>query len=234
MLPTVILPTILPTAETAVFPSQEITFPYKDSMRTVDGTIEGIIDETYFVQGNAGEILTIYANANQPGVKVSVVGADGIPLEEIWNGEIFSSKLPTTQNYTITVTSSTATNLDYALSLGLTDNPLAIGGVPQPEVETIIVEPGADPAPYSGTLHYNHGKTYGLDAPGGHTLLIDTSPANSGITVSVSGDDGIMLGWVPAGTQFSAMLPITQTYYIDLMLPKDTDILHYDLTVAVE
>ena len=203
-------------------------------MPTVEGIIEGNMDETYFLQGAAGQILIIYANANQPGVKVSVAGADGTPLEEFWNGELFSDKLPTTQTYFITVTSPIASQLDYNLTFRLTDDPFYIGGVPQPDVEIITVEPGSAPVTYSGTLYYNDGKTYGLDASEGRTLLIDATPSNSGITVSVSGEDGIMLGWVPAGTQFSAVLPSTQTYYIDLMLPTDTDILPYDLTVTVQ
>ena len=235
ILPTAIPPTFvpLPTAVTAVYQSESITFDPEDLMITKEGTIENGSGYTYVLQGNAGETLIIYANATQPGIDVSVTGQDGTIVADFKSVDLYSERLPTTQAYFITVTSPTSTSLDYTLTFSLADNQ-AIGGVPLPDIEAITVEPGSAPITFSGTLHYNNGKTYVLEASEGHTLHIDATPGNSGITVSVSGDDGIMLGWVPAGTQFSAVLPSTQTYYIDLMLPTDTDILHYDLTVAVQ
>ncbi len=240
-LPTAILPTAipptsvpLPTAVTAVYQSESLTFDPDHLMITKEGTIEGSSGKAYDLQGNAGETLIIYANAGQPGINVSVSGQDGTILDDFKSGDLFSERLPVTQAYFITVTAPTSTSMDYSLTFSLADNLSSIGGVPIPDVEPITVEPGSVPVPYSGTLYYNDGKTYGLDAPEGHTLRIDATPSNSGITVTISGEDGILLGWVPAGTQFSAVLPSTQTYYIDLMLPIDTDMLDYGLTVAVE
>jgi hypothetical protein len=237
-LPTALLPTVapLPTAapqpiaETAVLPPAEpITFQPGETVLTKAGQLNSDTDKIYSISGIAGQELSLFANASQPGVIVSVTGLNGSPFPSFRSGKIFDELLPTTQKYLIQISSqANGTSLDYSLTLSLTtpDSTQAI--------ETINPSPNAAPVTISGTLYPDSEKTYQFNATEGQTLFLDTPSNSSDFTISVHGADGIMLGWTTSSIPFSAFLPTTQAYFITLMPATDTQDLNYALTMKVQ
>ena len=228
--PTTIPPAFSPTpfVQTAVPQPEPITFEPEKTTTTISGQLDGSTGKKYLLPAFARQLLTMYANASQPGIIVSIVGRDNTTFDEFRSGETFSELLPTTQDYFIYITSqATNTSLDYSLTIAVGSPP------PSPDPEPITFNAGSNSADFNDILLPDNGKTYVLNGSQGQTLLIDTTPVNSNITISVRGADGTMLDWTTVGIQFSAVLPASQDYFITLMPSADATSLNYLMTVTV-
>ncbi|MBE2221502.1 MAG: hypothetical protein IAF02_08180 [Anaerolineae bacterium] len=228
--PTTIPPTFSPALPiaTAVPPPELITFAPDKTTATLSGQLDNNTSLPYLLPAQAGQTLTIYANASQPGILVSIVGQDNTPFGEFRSSGSFSVTLPTTQNYIINLTPQPGNiSLDYSMTVALSNS----SSSPGTGQNRIVVE--SNPATYNDTLYHNTGRTYIRAAEKGQTLLIDSTPTGSNITITVRGEDEITLGWVTAGNQFSAILPSTQAYTINLMPPVDANNIDYTITITV-
>jgi hypothetical protein len=176
-----------------------------------------------------GQMLLVQPTAVSPGILVKVSGEDGVFVGEARSGKLLTAVFPTTQDYVLRVTTQPgAADVKYTVTVTV------VGGSPAPaQSERIQIAPGAALVSAEGSLADNGGRAYLLQGMAGQTLVIDVSPADSGITISVRGADGVILGWVTAGTQFTAELPSTQDYHIDLTPPANAGWVDYEMIVEV-
>jgi hypothetical protein len=212
-----------------MLPPERIQFVQNATSDTVTATISGDQNRQYVLRAMGGQMLLVQPTAVSPGILVTVSGADGVFVGETRSGGQLTAVFPATQDYVLSVTTQPgAVNVRYTVTVTVVG-----GSPPPPQPERIQFAPDAVSAAVEGTLADNGSRVYILQALAGQTLVIDVSPAGSGITISVRGADGVILGWVTAGTRFTAELPSTQDYHIDLTAPANAGWMDYEMVVEV-
>lgn len=206
-----------------------INFPSGTPIITIPGQIIGSSYKQYVLKGTEGQLLTIFTNAEPPGVEVSVVAQDGAVLDLFRSGYAYSKELEVSQNYYLNVTPlAGASNTEFTISVFLTNSEQT------DDLQRINFSQDATAYKVNGKLSPNSSKTYVFNAVQGQNLSIDAAPSDSGITVSVRAPDGSMLGWVPAGMHLSEVIPISQEYFIDLVLPNNAGEINYEMVVSLQ
>lgn len=200
---------------------------------TIPGELHGSEAKQYQLPAAAGQTLVVFLNATPPEIQVSIKGQDSTELGHTINGSPLTLQLPITQDYFLTVSSVTGSvDVDYLMTLSLLDS---ASPPPPPEQNAIIFAPGATSTRVNGTLSEAANKTYTYDGTNGQHLILNTTPADSGLTISIQGKNGSSIAWALAGTPLSTVLPASQVYFINLTAPDNTpNGVDYSLTIQKE
>ena len=233
------VPTAVPITETSSAPPpstaslaqqpERITVAPNAASATVSGLINGNDPKEYVLQALAGQTVIVFPNAGSSSIQVTISGQDNTVPEHVVNGNMVTAVVPTTQDYFLTLAAQAdAVNLNYTMTI------LVVVATPPPGAERLTFTAGSATTRINSVLADNGSKTYVAWAEAGQSLLIDMEPAGSGVTISVRGADNAILGWVPAGVPFSAVLPTSQNYFIDLVAPTDAGAMDYVMTVTIQ
>ncbi|MDF1515373.1 MAG: hypothetical protein P1S60_16305, partial [Anaerolineae bacterium] len=158
----------------------------------------------------------------QLGIEISVAGSDGTVLQQA-QGPVFRGVVPTTQDYILTLH-------NYG---GLTSYMMTVI-IPV----RITFAPGDTGTTLQGSLHPNEIDHYVIRALQGQTMVINTPTTSGQVALSVVGVDGTILQNQITGSQagdgfdFSAVLPKTQDYLIEVQAGEGTAVT-YMLDIAV-
>jgi LysM repeat protein len=153
----------------------------------------------YSFSASANQFVQINISPNS-GVGLSIVGADGTQVKSASSGgSSFSSYLPKSEFYLITITSTSSSKVSLQLSLIIPAR--------------IAFASGSTTAQVSGNVAANSSQYYILKAQANQNLTLNVT---SGVSISVVGANGKAVSNSSSGTSFSGTLPTTQDYIIQL------------------
>lgn len=223
-------PTVIPPAR-----PERINFAPGQVSAVRSGVLVGGAAKQYIFKALGGQVTTVLVTG-APGsdVNFSLRGAsDGVVYKSPGDpSREWSSTLPRTQDYLITIFASgeTAYTLELTiLPLGPTATPTV---VPPGPAERINFAPGEDSAVRSGPLAANQYKRYVFGGAAGQTATIVLSSPSPSASFSVVGvSDGIPYKTMGSGGgSFSFTLPMTQDYLISILATVNTS---YSLVLTI-
>lgn len=222
-------------APTATPPSQaplRIDFAPGSDSATVQGTLQAGGDRrSYVLRATADQTMQIEAYRSPDGtLDLEVQGYDGRLLSGVDTGSGRSYRLPSTQDYLVTIsTPSWSSAAGYTMRI-------TIYAPEGPAAERITFAPGQTSAVVEGALSYGgDADAWVLGALQGQTLYIGTtrSPDGPRLEVEVRGRNGVALAGVPQGSDLRYALPTTQDYVITVRAPAGSPSLRYAMRSTV-
>lgn len=222
---------------------QRITFPPGATSATVTGQVVIGRPAVYVLRALAGQEMTVRGDGPGPFMTI-LTGADGSFLDSANANQPIQVRLPTTQDYYISLQAPTDVPASiYSLTVTVvtpgqptpsrpTRVPTAVPTAPSPQgPQRINFRPGATQATVSGVVGAGQPTIFVLRALAGQTMTVRGDGPGS-FTLLVTGADGNFLGSTPANTPLTVRLPTTQDYYLTLQ-GMDAVPSNFLLTVSV-
>ena len=224
---------LLPVATTFAQSAQRIDFAPGATSANVRGVASTGAPAAYVLRADAGQTLRITANYVNNTYEVLVTTPSGANLGVVETGRPWSSVLPASGDYGLTVvvppmySGNVFFNLDISITGGSGPAP-APGSGPQ----RITFPPSATSATVTGQVVIGRPAVYVLRALAGQEMTVRGDGPGPFMTI-VTGADGSFLGSANANQPIQVRLPTTQDYYISLQAPTDVPASNYSLTVTV-
>lgn len=191
-----------------------IQFAPGNTSAFVEGSLAANSSQSYSFGAAANQILEVTVTS-QPGLTLSIVGADGTVLTNT-SGSGYRGVLPKTQDYHLKLISGSSA-VDYGMVVAI---PVRIQ-----------FASGGTSASVSGTVPANLSQFYNLRASQGQTLNVNVTPANS-VQLIIYGMDGTVLrSGMGEGSSYSGVLPSTQDYI--LVLRSANVVQPYTMNVSI-
>jgi hypothetical protein len=185
---------------------QRINFAAGATAATVSGQVTPGAPAVYVLRALAGQTMSVFA-ASVSTFRITITGADGAFLASGNANQVIEMRLPTTQDYYITLEAPiNGATARYNLMVSIVGSTRP---TPQPATQRIRFAPGATSASVSGSAP----QRYVLGAGSGQTMVVDLSAAGPA-RFTVTAADGRQLGSGTETTPWSGRLPATQDYYI--------------------
>ena len=201
---------------------QRINFAPGATAATLSGQVTPGAPAVYVLRALAGQNMNVFAASTGP-FRITVTGADGAFLASGNANENIATRLPSTQDYYITLEAPIGgATARYNMTVSVVGSTRP---TPQPATTRIRFAPGATSASVSGSAP----QRYVLGAGSGQTMYIDLSAAGPA-RFTVTAADGRRLGGGTESTPWSGRLPATQDYYI---LVEGSDGVGFYMTVSI-
>jgi hypothetical protein len=194
-----------------------VTFSAGATHANVPGSVAAHGKASYIVNVAAGQLLDVSANgpaAQQP--QIAVVGADGKTPQNVLNNAVsFRGAVPTTQDYTVTLT-GVDQPLNFTLAIVIP--------------ERISFAKGGDETIVGGKVAASDVHQYVLNLR--QSQLFELALGQQGIHTQIYGVDGnVLQSGMGGGAGFRGTVPSTQDYIVNVV--SDGGAVDYAMTVKV-
>jgi hypothetical protein len=213
----------IPTAVTApTLALNRISFAPGAVAASVQGTVTANGTDRWTLRAGVGQTMSVVITSAQAKMIFSISGADGNVIKSSGAGTgAWSGILPTTQDYIIGIAAENGAAASYTLQV--TIPPATSVYEPTPVGKRMSFAPGTISATAAGALPKNGMDRWVVKASAGQTMLVNVVPQNGNVLLVIFGVDGTVLQTDHVEvTNFSAVLPITEDYYIDVRAWNDT------------
>jgi hypothetical protein len=232
--PPTIAPTPTPAPTAAPAPTaQRINFQTGQFNTTVQGKLAANGMDKWILRIIAGQTLSANLIPTNGKAKLTIAGADGTVLISdhadamTWNG-----KIPTTQDYTITILAFDNTAPSYTMQI--TIPPLAQPTIaPTIAPKRIAFAPGAISATVQGVTHAVDSDRWIIAAQVGQTISVNlVVPPGGRAALVIYGVDGtVLISDHASAMRWSGQLPKTQDYNIHVK--PENGVVSYSMTVTI-
>lgn len=231
-----LLVTIPPAATPVptVTPPQRLSFAPGATSATATGVLPANGQAGYLLRAVVGQ--TMFVNLSSPGniANFSVSGYNDNrvlkPLSD--SSRNWSGKLPSTQDYLVTVVNPSAGSVNYTLVVSF--SPLSGASTsPTNQVQRISFAPGAVSATVGGPIAGGSVQQYVLRAQAGQTMNVTVSSPTSDVALGVQGvrDGVIYQGYQQGYSDWSGVLPANQDYLLSVYAAEGNT--SYSMVVTV-
>ncbi|MEZ4864903.1 MAG: META domain-containing protein [Caldilineaceae bacterium] len=228
------LPTATPAEEGGLpTDAHRINFAPGASSAEFTSTLAERATDTYVLQAQQGQIMSVAITSPNNDVLLSVIGADGTPLKRYQNGPpTWTSTLPATQDYLIEAV-SVGPATDYTLQVWV--EPLGNNN----GAEQVEFAPGETSASRSGALPEGGVKEYVLTASAGQTMHVQTVGYSAPVEFTIHGPGGGSWSGEAKGSEVyiytaQVTLPSNGDYVVSLTVPANKGATRYDVTFTID
>ena len=190
--------------------TERVRFALGATQATVEGRLSEADVRRFIIGIQGGQLIEISATvgAAGPGLRFSIVGADGTMIKPM--GDPFvRTVVPRTQDYILELASDVGA-ADYIVSILI---PVRI-----------TFAPGGTSAEFTGSLSAYGVRHYAVRVAGGQTLSVDTTTSRGQVILIVWGADGAVLQTDHGGfPTFENPVPSTQDYIIAVRAVGESD-----------
>ena len=224
-------PTPTPVPTTPPTPGRErIQFAPGTTATTVKGTVQPAVLREYVFSATGGQAIRMEMISSDASANFAVIGlGNGTPLKRLGNsGTVWTTTLPSTQNYLVQVGTPSNAPVTYELYVEITAAPPVTAPV------RIQFVPGARTATVNGSTSGIAPARYVLQASAGQIMSVDLTVDNANAYITVLHPTaGNMAGAGGPIHHWSAQLPVTGDYIVEVLNPG-TGLANFSLTIAIQ
>jgi hypothetical protein len=216
-----LLVTIPPAATPVptVTPPQRLSFAPGATSATATGVLPANGQAGYLLRAVVGQTMFVSLSSPSNIANFSVSGYnDNSVLKPLSDpSRNWSGKLPSTQDYLVTVVNPSAGSVNYTLVVSF--SPLSGGSTPPAnQVQRISFAPGAVSATVGGPIAGGTVQQYVLRAKAGQTMNVTVSSPTGDVALGVQGvTDGVIYqGYQQSYSDWSGVLPANQDYLLSV------------------
>jgi hypothetical protein len=227
---------VYPAPPPTPVPSPErVTFAAGATSASVNGYLPSATSKQYVLRALRNQVMTIQSWTAGGPYLFSVQGSNGVSLGGANGGQSWTSVLPATQDYVITLQSpADAPPASYSLVISIVYASPTPTPVPPPQIQEIRFPPGGTSTTVWGYVDSAHPARYVLRALGGQVMTVQLrTQRGNPARVAISTAAGIFLGAANQGESWSGTLPATQDYYLTVQAPTDVPGDNFSLWVSI-
>lgn len=212
--------------------ASRISFAPGANSAELNGTIAEHATNTYVLQAQQGQIMSVEITSPNNDVLLSVTGEDGTPLKRYQNGPpSWTSQLPATQDYFIDAV-SVGPATAYTLRVWV-ESPDETGP------EQIEFAPNATSTSRSGALPDGGTKEYVLAASAGQIMQVQTTGYSAPVAFTIHSPSGLSWSGEAQGSEVytytaQVTLPEDGDYMVTLSVPAGAGATRYDVTFTID